>query len=497
MMHGRGKSDGPVVPTKPPNNAAKAAAEAVEGRGPAKGNPSQQNTLRTQSRESVPSALERVRWAARRDKKMKFTALFHHITIDRLRSSFLELNRDAAVGVDGVEWRQYRAGLEGNLRDLHERLHRGAYRAKPSRRVMIPKADGSRRPLAIATLEDKIVQRAVTEILNAIYEVDFLGFSYGFRPGRDPHMALDALAAGIFRRKVNWVLDADIRGFFDTIEHGWLIRFIEHRIADRRIVRLIQKWLKAGVLEDGAKVVSAVGCPQGGVISPLLANIYLHYVFDLWVHDSRKRYARGEVIVVRYADDFVLGFQRRDDADAFLHELRARLARFGLELHPDKTHLLQFGCHAVAQRAWAGLGKPETFDFLGFTHICGRSRSGRYLLRRQTIKKRLRATFRAIRTRLKASRHLPIPAVGAWLKRVLDGYFGYYAVPTNIVLLNGFRQQVIDAWFWALKRRSQRSRLTWERMATLESRWIPRVRRLHPLPEIRFSATTRGRSPVR
>lgn len=497
MMHGRGKSDGSVVPSKPPNNAAQVAAEVVEGRDPAKGNRVQQNALRTQSRGGAPSALDRVRQAAVRDKKARFTALMHHITPELLRSSFLMLKRKAAVGVDGVTWDQYRVNLDGNIQDLHGRLRRGAYRAKPSRRVFIPKADGKQRPIGIAALEDKIVQRAVVEVLNAIYEVDFLGFSYGFRPGRSQHMALDALAVGILRKKVNWVLDADIRGFFDAIDHGWMMRFLKHRIADRRLLGLIQKWLSAGVLHGGVETVGSVGSPQGAVISPLLANIYLHYVFDLWVHRWRQRHARGEVIVVRYADDIVLGFQHQGDALQFQSELQGRMARFGLELHPDKTRLIEFGRFAAVRRQESGQGKAETFDFLGFKHICGKTRVGRFLLRRHTLKERMRATLKAIRARLMRVRHLPIPTVGAWLHRVIEGYFGYHAVPTNVKLLCRFRSEVSRAWLHALRHRSQRHRMTWARMKSLIARWIPPARILHPWPERRFDANTRGRSPVR
>jgi len=497
MMNGRGKSDGPVVPTRSPNKVAQVAAEVAEGRGPTKGNTNQQNAPRTQSRKrGVSSALERVRQRAKQDQGVKFTALLHHVTIELLRESFRALRPKAAAGVDGVTWAQYAGDLEENLRDLHGRLHRGAYRAKPARRVFIPKADGGERPLAITSLEDKIVQRAVTMVLNAIYEVDFLGFSYGFRPQRSQHQALDALAVGIFRKKVSWVLDADIRGFFDSIDHEWLQRFVEHRIADRRIIRLLQKWLKAGVLQDGVKTVAEAGSPQGATISPLLANIYLHYVFDLWVERWRRR-ARGDVIVVRYADDIVLGFQHESDARRFWRELRERLAKFRLELHPAKTRLLRFGKLAARNREERGKGKPETFDFLGFTHICGKSRRGRFLLVRWVSAARMRSTLKALRERLKRRRHLPVHAQGAWLQRIIQGYFGYYAVPTNSRRLEQFRTQVIRAWLFALWRRSQRTRLTWVRMNTLVRRWIPRVRVLHPWPSERFDARTRGRSPVR
>src|SRR2546426_5410274 len=295
-MDGRGKSYGPVGPYKPPNNAGRPAAEAVEGRGPAKGNPHERNALRTQSRAGAPSALERVRQAAGKDRRQRFTALLHHVyDVGRLRAAYRAVKRDAAGGVDGETWQHYGERLEENLRDLSARLKRGAYRAKPVRRAYIPKADGRQRPLGVPALEDKIVQRAVVEVLNAIYEEDFLGFSYGFRPKRSPHRALGALQLGIRLRKVNWVLDLDVRAFFDTLEHGWLVKFIEHRVPDRRVVRLIQKWLKAGVVEEGKRMQSEIGTVQGGSISPLLANIYLHYVFDLWIQQWRRSKARGDV----------------------------------------------------------------------------------------------------------------------------------------------------------------------------------------------------------
>jgi group II intron reverse transcriptase/maturase len=497
MMNEDGKSDGPVVPTKPPNNAPRGAAEVVEERSPTKGNVDQQTMSRTQSRnEDMQRALDRVREAARRDKKMRFTTLFHHVTLDRLRASFLSLRRKAAAGVDGVTWEQYEHDLEDNLRDLLDRLHRGAYRAKPSRRVFIPKADGGQRPLGIASLEDKLVQRAVVEVMNAVYEEDFLGFSYGFRPGRSQHDALDALSVGL-HRKVSWVLDADIRGFFDAIDHGWLERFVAHRIADVRMQRLVAKWLRAGVLVDGEKAVQEKGSPQGATVSPLLANIYLHYVFDLWVEQWRRRHANGEVIVVRYADDIIVGFQEEADARRFQDELRARLAQFGLELHPDKTRLLEFGRFAAENRKRRGVGKPETFDFLGFTHMCSRTKNGRFEVDRRTSKKRMAASLKAVRHMAKAMRHTPVPVQGKRLNAFLRGYFGYYAVPTNRRRLAAFRTQVIRAWRQALRRRGQRHRMTWVRMANLVRRWIPPVRIVHPWPLHRFAAKTQGGSPVR
>ena len=497
MMNGQGKSDRPVVPTKPPNNAGASAAEVVEGRGLAKGNMDQQTANRTQCRPDAPSALERVRQAAKKDRKARFTALLHHVTVDRLREAFFSLKKKAAPGVDGVTWEQYGTGLEKNVRGLHDRLHRGAYRAKPSRRTYIPKADGRQRPLGIASLEDKVVQRAVVEVLNAIYEVDFLGFSYGFRRGRSQHDALDALAVGLQRKKVNWVLDADIRGFFDAIDHGWLMKFVEHRIADKRILRLIQKWLGAGVMEDGRWTRSSEGTPQGATVSPLLANLYLHYVFDLWIQQWRTKRARGEMIVTRYADDFIVGFQHRSDAEQFLVELRERLRKFALELHPDKTRLLEFGRYAAERRKERGERRPETFNFLGFTHVCARSKSGKYVLARRTMRARMRATLHEAKAELRRRRHHPIPVQGAWLASVVRGYFAYHAVPTNVDALGAFSTALEKLWLKSLRRRGQRDRMNWERMHALIQRWIPKARIQHPWPEERFDVNTRGKSRVR
>jgi RNA-directed DNA polymerase len=498
-MHGPQKSDGLVVPTKSSNKAATAAAETMEGRSPAKGNTNQQNALRTQSREvRAPSALDRVREVARTDKGAKFTALLHHVTEERLRSAFFELKKKAAPGIDGVTWDSYSVRLDERIADLHGRVHRGAYRASPSRRVLIPKSDGTKRPLGIASLEDKIVQRAVADVMNAVYEEDFLGFSYGFRAGRSQHDALDALATGILRKKVNYVLDADIRGYFDSIDHGWLVKFIEHRISDRRLLRLLQKWLAAGVIDHGVWSETLQGSPQGATISPLLANVFLHYVFDLWVQQWRKRRARGDMVVVRYADDTAVGFQYHADAVQFLAELRERMRKFSLELHPEKTRLIAFGRYAAARRQEQSLrGAPETFAFLGFTHICARTRSGKFLLVRRTVRKRMSATLRRVRDELMRRRHLSVPEQGRWLGAVVRGYFAYHAVPTNGRSLAVFQKEVERRWLFALRRRSQRSRLTWERMQRLSDRWIPSPKILHPWPEERFDAKTRGRSRVR
>jgi len=490
-MDGRGKSDGSIVPGKPPNKAGQPAAEVVEGRGPAKGNPPERNVLRTQSRAGASSALERVRRAAEGDRRQRFTALLHHVyDVERLRTAYLALKRGAAAGVDGETWQHYGEELEGNLRDLSGRLKRGAYRAKPVRRAYIPKTDGRQRPLGVPALEDKIVQRSAVEVLSAIYETDFLGFSYGFRRKRSQHQALDALTTGIMTKKVNWVLDADVRAFFDTLVHGWLVKFIEHRVADRRVVRLIQKWLNAGVLEDGKRIRSEVGTVQGGSISPLLANVYLHYVFDLWVHRWRKKQARGDVVVVRWADDFVVGFQHRNEAERFLAELRERFAKFGLELHPDKTRLIEFGRFAESNRRGRGGGKPETFDFLGFTHSCAKTRAKKFTVLRQTMRKRLRTKLSEVKAELRRRMHDPVPDQGAYLRSVVRGHCRYYGVPMNGPALNAFRYAVGWIWCRTLRRRSQRHRLPWTRMRRLINRWLPTPRICHPYPLVRFGVVT-------
>jgi len=491
-MNGPRKSDSAVVPTKSPNKAAPAVAEGMEGRVLAEGNLREQNASRTQSRVSAHSALERVRQAAKSDRTMRFTALLHHVyNLDTLRAAYFSLKKEAAPGVDGQTWQQYGEALEEQLHDLAARLKRGAYRAKPVRRVFIAKDGGGQRPLGVTALEDKIVQRATVEVLNAIYETDFLGFSYGFRPGRSQHKCLDALYAGLLTRPVNWVLDVDIRGFFDSIDHGWLVKFVEHRIADRRIVRLIQKWLNAGVLEEGKRRQVEQGTPQGGSASPLLANLYLHYVFDLWVRRWRRRHARGEMIVVRYADDIVLGFQVKSDAERFHTELAERLQQFALQLHPEKTRLLEFGPYAAARRKRVGLGKPETFNFLGFTHICAIKRSnGRFTVLRQTMRRRLQAKLRAVKTELRRRLHTPIPAQGQWLSAVVRGHIAYYGVPMNSPALHLFRFQVGRLWHRALCRRSQRGRVRWDRMRRLLQRWLPPARVCHPYPLHRLGVIT-------
>jgi group II intron reverse transcriptase/maturase len=522
-MNGRGKSDRPIVPRKPPNEGGeldqaahggpytgtkaetpdtakgrpngarvgKQPEEEVEERGLAKGNSLPQNTPQTQCwLLGVQSERERVRKAAARDSRLQFTSLMHHIcNIATLREAYFNLKKDAAAGVDGVTWREYGKDLENNLPDLSARLKRGAYRAKPVRRSYISKQDGRQRPLGITALEDKVVQRAAVEVLNAIYEVDFLGFSYGFRPGRNTHKALDAVTVGIERKKVNWVLDADIRGFFDAIDREDLMRFVEHRIRDRRVLRLIRKWLNAGVLEDGKRHDEETGTPQGGVISPLLANIYLHYVLDLWAHQWRRRHARGDVIIIRYADDFVVGFQERADAERFREELAERLGKFNLELHPDKTRLIEFGRFAAVNRKGRGEGKPETFDFLGFTHICGKTKRDWFRVLRLTARKKMTAKLKELKEQLRRRRHHTVAETGQWLHTVLVGHIRYYGVPGNY-RPQSFRHAVVLLWKQALERRSQKGRLSWERMNRYVARWLPRARTTHPYPDQRLCVIT-------
>jgi group II intron reverse transcriptase/maturase len=446
-----------------------------------------QSTRQAQDWESVSQALARIRQAAKLRKKERFTSLLHHVSVDLLRVSFFELKKNAAPGVDGLAWRDYETNLEDNLEDLHDRVHRGAYRALPSRRQYIPKADGRQRPIAICALEDKIVQRATATVLNAIYEEDFLGFSYGFRPKRSQHDALDALVVGINTKKVNWILEVDIRSFFDEVNRDWLGRFLEHRIADPRIHRLIQKWLKAGVLEDGVVTVGEKGTGQGTVISPLLANIYLHYSLDLWAERWRRREATGDMIIVRYADDVVVGFEHESDARRFWDAMRERLQKFSLTLHPDKTRLLEFGRFAADRRKRRGLGKPETFNFLGFTFIAGKSIRGRFLLKRRSRRDRMRAKIKEIAGELRQRMHQSVPEQGKWLKQVVTGYFGYHAVPTNSAALFDFRDGIIARWRWVLHRRSQKSALTWPRMKKLADDWLPKPKILHPWPDQRFA----------
>ena len=488
-MHGHEKSDPAIVAGMTPNAAGEAAGEADERRAGTKGNAGQHSTHRTPSRDRVTQGLARVRQAARVKPGERFTALLHHVSVDTLREAFQALRRKAAPGVDGMTWSDYAKGLESRLEDLHGRVHRGAYRPQPSRRSYIPKADGKQRPLAIAALEDKIAQGAIVMVLNAIYEEDFLGFSYGFRPGRGAHHAMDALVVGIERRGVNFIVDADIRSFFDTVNQQWLIRFVEHRIGDKRIIRLIHKWLKAGVLEEGIVRVSEQGTAQGAVISPLLANIYLHYALDLWAERYRRREATGDMIIVRYADDFIVGFEHEDDARNFLEMLRERLGKFALSLHPGKTRLIEFGRDAEDNRKRRGLGKPETFNFLGFIFVCGRSKRGRFQIRRKSRSDRMRAKLQAVKQELRRRMHQPVSEQGKWLRQVVTGYFNYHAVPTNSRALAALRYHVTELWRRTLRRRSQSDGVTWETITRLANEWLPRPHILHQWPQARFAVT--------
>ena len=507
-MNGHGKSDGPIVPKTSANKDGAArrvdsapcdpSAERVEGRGPTKGNSPRGSRDRAQDRAALQAALERIRQAAGRDKTLRLTTLWHHVyAVDHLRVAYFAVNLTASPGVDGQTWRAYGEALETNLRDLSGRLKRGAYRARLLKRVWIPKADGRQRPIGIPTLEDKIVQRSAAAVLGAVYEGDFMGFSYGFRPGRSAHDALDALSVGLRQCRINWVLDADIRGFFDAIDHEWLVKFVEHRIADRRVIRHIKKWLHAGVLEDGRRIEVETGTPQGGSISPLLANVYLHYVFDLWVHQWRRTVAQGDVIVVRYADDFVVGFQHRTDADRFLGALRERFAKFSLTLHPDKTRLLEFGRFAAPSRRDRGAGKPETFDFLGFTHACSVTRKGRFAVLRIPMRSRRTRKLQAIRHELRRRLHHSVAETGHWLGSVLRGWQQYYAVPRTYRWLHRFRHRVMWLWWRSLCRRSQKGWIPWTRVIRYARRWLPLPRILHPYPSVRLAVRTQGRSPVR
>jgi RNA-directed DNA polymerase len=502
MSHECGKSDRGVVPKKLPNKAAgeaPAAAEVVEGRLRAKGNTVQQRMSRRSRRVyDVQTALDGIRQTARGRPGAKVTTLMHHIyQVERLRAAYMACKRDAAAGVDGQTWASYGQNLEGNLLELSDRLGRGGYRPQPVKRVYIDKADGSKRPLGVPALEDKIVQRASVEVLNAIYEADFKGFSYGFRPGKSAHNALDAVAVGLTVRKVSWILDADIAKFFDTIEHDWLVTFIEHRVADARVVRLIKKWLHAGVLKDGQITRSELGTVQGGSISPLLANVYLHYAFDLWVAQWRRRHAQGDVVIVRYADDWVAGLQNRTDAERFRREVDERLKGFGLALHENKTRLIEFGRFAREDRHRRGQGKPETFDFLGFTHCCGKTRKGKFMVLRITSAKRLRAKLHAVKDELRRRMHRPIAEQGKYLRSVVAGHTRYYGVPNNGARIGMFRLQVGRLWHRTLCRRSQAKHLSWKRMTKIVAHWLPTSHICHPYPNQRLIVTTQGKSRVR
>ncbi len=451
------------------------------------------NTQPTQSGVRVSQGLLGVRQRARENKHERFTALLHHVTVDLLRESYYALKRNAAPGVDGVTWKGYETGLAERLIDLHGRVHRGAYRAQPSKRRFIPKANGKLRPLGIAALEDKIVQQAVVTVLNQIYEEDFRGYSYGFRPGKSQHQALDALYVALQRKKVNWVLDIDIKGFFDNLDREILMEMIEQRIADRRILRLIQKWLNAGIIEDGVWSDTKTGTPQGAVASPLLANIYLHYVLDQWTDQWRQK-ARGDVIIVRYADDAIIGFQNENEARQFLEQLQERLADFGLELNEDKTRLIRFGRFARLNREERGEGKPESFTFLGIQHICAENSLGRFEVRRITEGSRRRKKLQEIKQELHRRMHEPIAKTGEWLRSVLQGYYQYHAIPGNIPVLKHFRTQVARQWFHALEQRSQK-RPTWEKLGKIFEHWLPIPQLVHPFPDERFDASRLAAHP--
>lgn len=493
-MDAAGKSDKPIRAEKrmnkgkQPSITGKKPAESVEQRGLTEGNVQQAPTDGTQRPGKVSRGLLGVREAARRDSKLRFTALLHHVTVQLLREGYMALKRKAAPGVDGMTWRAYQDGMEERFRSLHDRIHKGTYRAQPSKRTRIPKEDGSQRELGIASLEDKIVQKAIVTVLNCIYEEDFKGFSYGFRPERSQHQALDALYVGLTERPINCVLDLDIRGYFDHIQHDWLVRFLEHRIGDKRVIRLIRKWLRMGVLDEGQWLRSEEGSPQGAVISPLLSNIYLHYVFDLWAERWRRQQSRGAMIMVRYADDILTGHQRSDEAIRFHGELEDRLKQFGLQLNPEKSRRIEFGRHATSNRARLGKGKPETFDFLGFTHICSWTRTGRFTIRRKTKAKRQRAKLQEIKRALRSRMHESVPVTGRWLRSVLKGYYQYFAVHYNLDSLMSLRYQAAMAWIRMLRRRSHkaRKRMTWEKFRRISDVWLPKPRILHPWPNVRF-----------
>lgn len=485
-------SDELVVPAKPVNlDAAEASSESVEERSSTKRNDVPTDLPRTQNRTQRKSTgLHGVRELARKDKQLVFVNLLHHVTCDLLYEAFLDLKKTAAVGADGVTWHDYEQDVESNIFELHGRIHRGGYRPRPSRRVKIPKPDGRQRQLGIASLEDKIVQKALLWVLQSVYEQDFVGFSYGFRPRRKQHDALDALTVAITGNKVNWILDADIEGFFDNIDHDMLIKFLEHRIGDRRVLRLIGKWLKAGVIEEGVWQETTSGSPQGSGISPLLSNVYLHYVFDLWIQWWRKQ-CRGDVIVVRYADDFVIGFENHGEAAACLGELHARFAKFGLKLHKDKTRLIEFGRYAAERRQRSGEDRPETFTFLGFTHMCAVTRKrGWFKILRHSIGKRMRAKFQDLKAKLRQRMHRPLGETGRWLRRVVQGWMNYHAVPGNSRCLLRFVDEVTRLWLKVIRRRSQnaRQKWTWKRMRRLARKHLPRPRIMHPYPQQRFHA---------
>ena len=490
-MHGTEKTDSVVVAAKSANKGTPVPAEPVEPRTEPEGNLGGQSAHRTQRRASASPAADRIRQFVRREPRERLTALLHHVTVDALRRAFFELKRDAAAGADGMTWRMYEDGLAARLADLHDRVHRGAYRALPSRRVNIAKPDGGTRPLGVAAIEDKIVQKAVTEtILTPVYEAEFLGFSYGFRRGRGAH---GALAVGLLRRKINWVVDCDIRAFFDTVSRAWLVRFLEHRIGDKRVIRLIIKWLHAGVMEAGEWRDNLRGTPQGSVISPVLANIYLHYVLDLWFQKKwRSHEVKGDTIIVRYADDFVAGFQHKRDAERFLDAVKDRFGRFGLDLHPDKTRLIEFGRYARRDRQARGRGRPETFDFLGLTHYCAEDRGGRFQLGRKPIAKRMSRTLKRVKEALRRRMHHDVEATAMWLGKVVDGWLNYYAVPTSFRYLRRFVARLAALWLRMLRRRSQRDRSGRARIAHLRATHWPKLEIRHPWPDRRLAVSAPG-----
>lgn len=499
MRHTGNKSDNVVVSAKQVNKTRiPRAAESVEKRTLLKGTSREQNKLRTQRREGLQSALERIRTVAKRDKGTKFNNLMHHVANKvTLQVAFDELERNAASGIDKVTWESYQERLDDNIADLSERLKRGGYRAKPVRRVFIPKPDGRERPIGVPALEDKLVQLATVLVLNAIYETDFLGFSYGFRPERNPHNALDAVYVGIFTKGVNFVMDADIEAFFDTMTHEWLMKFLGERIADQRVLRLIVKWLKAGVWYKGEVKVTDVGTPQGGSISPLLSNVFLHFVFDLWLQKWRKTEAKGDVTVVRYADDFVIGFKLKSDADACHQALRERFAKFGLKLHPTKTRVIEFGRFAKQNAKKRKRRKVSTFNFLGFTHICGETVGKKFTIWRRTIAKRKSAKLKMIAQELRRRMHRPIPDQGSYLKSVIEGHNRYYGVPGNCQALGSFRKGIIRHWRKTLTRRSQNGVISWDRMQRLANSWLPKPNIHHPYPPFRMGVFTQEKSRMR
>lgn len=484
------ESDGVIVPKKSANKGMAIPAESMEESTPTKRNPEKEAAHRTQKRESASNGLDRVRQRAEADKTIRFSNLFSLLKVDLLRESFYELKRKAAPGLDGVTWYEYERTLEDKLPELERELHVGSYRAIPAKRGYITKDDGRQRPLGIQAVEDKVVQQACVTILNAVYEPIFSGFSYGSRPGRSQHDALDALHEGIIRRKINWILDCDIEGFFDNLSHEHLLGFLEERVADKRMLRLIRKWLRVGWVEDGKRHAGTIGTPQGSVISPLLANIFLNTVMDKWVSKWRSAEAKGDVINVRYVDDAVFGFQYESEGRAFLEALREQVEAYGLKLHPTKTRLVEFGRFAASNRRDHGQGKPETFDFLGFTHICGIQRNGKFCIRRITIRKRLRRKLKEVKAELIKHMHHPLEEIGAWLASVIRGFTNYHAIPGNMKAPREFYTQISRMWLWVIRRRSQKARCrwTWERFLRLQCRWLPRPRVVHPYPSIRFDA---------